>query len=214
MARNRQRAKQRQQQRREERLRERQGQQGDGKADGDDPAEVGQVAGETGAPPENLGRSDSAADVPGDRFDDVASGGRTRGPRDAEPRPELSEEEEEELFLDEEDFEVDQEELADAEAAEGYAPRGRRGDREAGEGDAREKRGDRTAASGEPTGATGLARVVAFLRACWAELQRVQWPDRRQTTQLTAIVLVFILIMGGYLGLLDQIVSRVVQEII
>jgi preprotein translocase subunit SecE len=57
-------------------------------------------------------------------------------------------------------------------------------------------------------------RVVAFLRACWAELQRVQWPDRRQTTQLTAIVLVFIVIMGGYLGLLDAIVSRVVQEII
>jgi preprotein translocase SecE subunit len=42
----------------------------------------------------------------------------------------------------------------------------------------------------------------------------VQWPDRRQTTQLTAIVLVFIVIMGGYLGLLDAIVSRVVQEII
>jgi preprotein translocase SecE subunit len=42
----------------------------------------------------------------------------------------------------------------------------------------------------------------------------VQWPDRKATTQLTAIVLVFIIIMGGYLGLLDAIVSRIVQEII
>jgi preprotein translocase SecE subunit len=185
VARNRQRAKQRQQQRREERLRER-GTPGDGdgrKADPDDPAEVGRVAGETGAPPENVGHSDATLEA------------------DASARRELSQEEEDELFLDEEDFEVDQEELAEAEQAEeSYAPKGRRG--------------DGAAASGAPVQATGLARVVAFLRACWAELQRVQWPDRKQTTQLTAIVLVFIIIMGGYLGLLDAIVSRVVQEII
>ena len=190
MARNRQRAKQRQQERREQRLRERgEAAGGDGKADPADPAEVGQVAGETGAPPENLGRTD------------------------ADARRDLSEEEEEELFLDEEDFEIDQEELAEAEEAEtGYAPRGRRGGEVA--TGPRGRRGDRTAAPGEPTRASGLARVVAFLRACWAELQRVQWPDRRQTTQLTAIVLVFIIIMGGYLGFLDFVVSRVVQEII
>jgi preprotein translocase SecE subunit len=185
VARNRQRAKQRQQQRREQRLRERAGDGADGrKADPDDPAEVGQVAGETGAPPENVGRSDATVEA------------------DASARRELTQEEEDELFLEAEDFEVDQEELAEAETAEEpYAPRGRRGDRGA-------------AAPGAPTQATGLARVVAFLRACWAELQRVQWPDRRQTTQLTAIVLVFIIIMGGYLGFLDFVVSRVVQEII
>ncbi len=195
MARNRQRAKQRQQQRREERLRERGAQQGDGKADGDDPAEVGRVAGETGAPPENLGRSDASLEADASVSDDPRG-----GPDRAQ---DLSPEEEEELFLDEEDFEVDQDELAEAEKAEtAYAPVGRRGGR------------DRAPGPGEPTRATGLARVIAFLRACWAELQRVQWPDRKQTTQLTAIVLVFIIIMGGYLGLLDAIVSRVVQEII
>ena len=189
MARNRQRAKQRQQQRREQRLRERGGpgprDGADGRgADPDDPAEIGRVAGETGAPPENLGRGDATVEA------------------DASARRELSQEEEDELFLDEEDFEVDQEELAEAEKAEtAYEPRGRRG--------------ARAPATGEATHhVSGPARVVAFLRACWAELQRVQWPDRRQTTQLTAIVLVFIVIMGGYLGLLDAVVSRVVQEII
>ncbi|MDQ3935550.1 MAG: preprotein translocase subunit SecE, partial [Actinomycetota bacterium] len=142
------------------------------------------------------------ANTPRDAAEDAArEGPPDRGRTDADARQELSEEEEEELFLDEEDFEVDQEELAEAEEREtDYAPRGRRGDRAPG--------------PGEPTRATGLARVVAFLRACWAELQRVQWPDRRQTTQLTAIVLVFIIIMGGYLGFLDFVVSRVVQEII
>lgn len=210
MARDRQRAKQRQQQRREERLRERGEAPGDGappdgadaKADPADPADVGRVAGETGAPPENIGHSDASLE---------ADANTPRGPRDHTP-PELSEEEEEELFLDEEDFEVDQDELAAAE--ESYAPVGRRGGEPAATGPQGKRGGDRAPAPGEPTRATGLARVVAFLRACWAELQRVQWPDRRQTTQLTAIVLVFIVIMGGYLGLLDAIVSRVVQEII
>ena len=217
MARNRQRAKQRQQQRREQRLRER-GEQpprdgADGKPSAQDPAEVGRVAGETGAPPENLGRSDASleadANTPRDLDEDAA---RADVDEDASARRELTEEEEEELFLDEEDFEVDQDELVEAEQEAGYAPRGRRG----GDGAAAEmgRRGDRAPASGEPTQASGAARVAAFLRACWAELQRVQWPDRRQTTQLTAIVLVFIIIMGGYLGLLDAIVSRVIQEII
>ena len=205
MARNRQRAKERQQQRREERLREsgqtppEQGADGaaagdgadagDGKADRGDPAEVGRVAGETGAPPENLGRSDASLEA------------------DANTPRDLSEEEEEELFLEDEDFEVDQDELAEAEAAES-------GGTAVATGGPKGKRGDRAPATGEPVQAKGLARVIAFLRACWAELQRVQWPDRRQTTQLTAIVLVFIVIMGGYLGLLDAIISRVVQEIL
>ena len=57
-------------------------------------------------------------------------------------------------------------------------------------------------------------RFVNFLRACWAELQRVQWPDRRQVAQATGVVLVFVLIAGGYLGLLDAIFSRLVNAIL
>jgi len=57
-------------------------------------------------------------------------------------------------------------------------------------------------------------RLVAFLIAVWAELQRVQWPNRKQLTQMTGIVLMFVLIAGGYLGLLDAIFSRLIQEII
>ena len=35
-------------------------------------------------------------------------------------------------------------------------------------------------------------RAIGFLRASWAELQRVQWPDRRQVFQATAVVLGFV----------------------
>jgi preprotein translocase SecE subunit len=57
-------------------------------------------------------------------------------------------------------------------------------------------------------------RFVQFLFAVWAELQRVQWPDRQALTTLTGVVLGFVVIAGSYLGLLDAIVSRVVQAIL
>ena len=57
-------------------------------------------------------------------------------------------------------------------------------------------------------------RVLGFLANVWAELQRVQWPNRQQVTTLTGVVLGFVLIAGGYLGLLDAIFSRVIEQIL
>lgn len=57
-------------------------------------------------------------------------------------------------------------------------------------------------------------RVSGFLVAVWAELNRVQWPDRQQLTSLTGITLMFVLIVGGYLGLLDAIFSKLVSAIL
>jgi len=60
----------------------------------------------------------------------------------------------------------------------------------------------------------GLARVPAFIRACWAELQRVQWPDRKQVGQATAVVLGFVVIAGAFLGLADVVAQRIVDLIL
>ncbi|MEA2493625.1 MAG: preprotein translocase subunit SecE [Thermoleophilaceae bacterium] len=57
-------------------------------------------------------------------------------------------------------------------------------------------------------------RVAGFLVAVWAELNRVQWPDRTQLTSLTGITLMFVLIVGGYLGLLDAVFSKLVSAIL
>lgn len=57
-------------------------------------------------------------------------------------------------------------------------------------------------------------RVAGFLVSVWAELNRVQWPDRQQLTSLTGITLLFVLIVGGYLGLLDAIFSKLVSAIL
>jgi preprotein translocase subunit SecE len=70
--------------------------------------------------------------------------------------------------------------------------------------------------SEQPSGAPlrGGNRVVGFLGASWAELQRVQWPDRRQVSQATAVVLGFVAIAGAYLGLADFVAKEVVEFIL
>jgi preprotein translocase SecE subunit len=57
-------------------------------------------------------------------------------------------------------------------------------------------------------------RFLAFLRASWAELQRVQWPDRRQVAQATGVVIGFVIIAGAYLGIADWAAQRVVNFIL
>jgi preprotein translocase SecE subunit len=57
-------------------------------------------------------------------------------------------------------------------------------------------------------------RAIAFLRASWAELQRVQWPDRRHVTQATAVVLGFVAVAGAYLGIADWAAQKIVNFIL
>ena len=69
------------------------------------------------------------------------------------------------------------------------------------------------AVPGASTGG-GAGRFLAFLRASWAELQRVQWPDRRQVAQATAVVIGFVIVAGLYLGLADRVAQDVVDFIL
>jgi preprotein translocase SecE subunit len=59
-----------------------------------------------------------------------------------------------------------------------------------------------------------FGRAADFLRACAAELRRVQWPDRRQVGQGTAVVIGFVIVAGAYLGVLDAIWNPIIQAII
>jgi preprotein translocase SecE subunit len=213
MARNRQRSKQRQAERRARRLQQQggDGQQREARADipGVTPEPVEPVDGpgppgidadhlEAGAPPEELGRSDFVLE----HDEAIVDRAEHEAALDDDEAAHLAEEEEE-AYEEIEDWEV-ADQLDDPEAAgaaargageAGYAVRGRRG-REAHE--AHRERG----------------RVVQFLVAVWAELQRVQWPNRQALVTLTGVVLGFVLIAGGYLGLLDAIFSKLIQAIL
>ena len=60
----------------------------------------------------------------------------------------------------------------------------------------------------------GANRFLNFLRASWAELQRVQWPDRRQVGQATAVVLGFVIVAGLFLGFADFVAEELVDILI
>ena len=66
---------------------------------------------------------------------------------------------------------------------------------------------------GTPT-RRGPARFIGFLRASWAELQRVQWPDRRAVAQATAVVIGFVVVAGLYLGVADWVAKKIVDFIL
>ena len=57
-------------------------------------------------------------------------------------------------------------------------------------------------------------RILGFARGCWAELQRVQWPDRRQVAQATGVVLGFVVVASLFLGLADEISQKIVNAIL
>ncbi len=57
-------------------------------------------------------------------------------------------------------------------------------------------------------------RLIAFLQGSWRELQRVQWPDRRQVMQATGVVLGFVIVAGVYLGVADWVAEKIVNIIL
>jgi preprotein translocase subunit SecE len=58
------------------------------------------------------------------------------------------------------------------------------------------------------------SRLIHFLQGSWRELQRVQWPDRRQVMQATGVVIGFVIVAGLFLGLADTIAGKLVTLIL
>jgi preprotein translocase subunit SecE len=59
-----------------------------------------------------------------------------------------------------------------------------------------------------------IARLIGFLQGSWRELQRVQWPDRRQVMQATSVVIGFVIVAAAFLGVADWAAGKVVTFIL
>jgi preprotein translocase SecE subunit len=134
-------------------------------------------------------------------------------------RPELVEDEDEEEYADDElddrggtaaDDELD----AEADAAAG--PRRRR--RREAEEEVEDEEAETAIAGARPASVerphAGGGRLGAFLLASWRELQRVQWPDRRQVVQATGVVLGFVIVAGLFLGVAGWLAARLVDFLV
>jgi preprotein translocase SecE subunit len=56
--------------------------------------------------------------------------------------------------------------------------------------------------------------VIGFIVSCWAELKRVQWPDRETLVQASAVTIVFVAIAAAYLGALDALFNWLVKQVL
>jgi preprotein translocase SecE subunit len=55
---------------------------------------------------------------------------------------------------------------------------------------------------------------IGFLLSCWAELKKVQWPDRETLIQATAVTILFVAVAAAYLGALDAVFNELIQLIL
>ncbi len=56
--------------------------------------------------------------------------------------------------------------------------------------------------------------VLGFLLSCWAELKKVQWPDRDTLIQATAVTIIFVAVAAAYLGALDALFNFLIKQIL
>ncbi len=53
-----------------------------------------------------------------------------------------------------------------------------------------------------------------FVKECWAELQKVEWPSRGQVVQGTIVVLIACIIVGAFLYGVDQVAKPFVRNVL
>ena len=130
--------------------------------------------------------------------------------RPDEPEPDEGE--------DEEEFEREVEESIAAGGRGGRRGGRRRGGGYDGGGSAGASGGGELAAPGATAVAERhpnvLERLIGFLQGSWRELQRVQWPDRRQVFQATGVVIGFVIVAAVFLGVADWVSGKLVTFVL
>jgi preprotein translocase SecE subunit len=66
----------------------------------------------------------------------------------------------------------------------------------------------------QPAAEKRRSGVTGFIASCWAELKKVQWPDRDTLVQASAVTLIFVVVMAAYLGALDAAFNWLIKQII
>jgi preprotein translocase subunit SecE len=59
-----------------------------------------------------------------------------------------------------------------------------------------------------------FSKAIGFLTEVRAEVKKVTWPTRREAMGGTAVVVFVVLVMALFLGIVDAILSKVVQGLI
>jgi preprotein translocase subunit SecE len=73
--------------------------------------------------------------------------------------------------------------------------------------------------AGETKAQTGQKRerrggFIQFVRECWAELRKVEWPNQRQLFSATVVVIIAVAVVGAFLYVADEAFSRLVRDVL
>jgi preprotein translocase subunit SecE len=60
----------------------------------------------------------------------------------------------------------------------------------------------------------GIRHGTEFIQEAWQELKKVYWPSRKETYAATLIVIFVVLLISGYLALVDLALTKAIQAII
>jgi preprotein translocase subunit SecE len=59
-----------------------------------------------------------------------------------------------------------------------------------------------------------VTKAVAFLHDVKAEVKKVTWPTRREAMGGTFVVLIVVFLVALFLGIVDSILSKIIQGMI
>ncbi|MCA9392224.1 preprotein translocase subunit SecE [candidate division WWE3 bacterium] len=59
-----------------------------------------------------------------------------------------------------------------------------------------------------------MKSIVTFFRDVQAEMRRVTWPTRQETTQMTVVVIIATVITGIYVGGIDYLLTKLLETLL
>ncbi len=59
-----------------------------------------------------------------------------------------------------------------------------------------------------------LQHAVQFVEESWQELKKVHWPSRKETYAATLVVIILVILIAGYLALVDLGLTKAIEAII
>ena len=59
-----------------------------------------------------------------------------------------------------------------------------------------------------------VAKAIQFLLEVRGEVKKVTWPSKKEAMGGTAVVVVVVLIMAVFLGLIDVLLSKIVEALL
>jgi preprotein translocase subunit SecE len=62
--------------------------------------------------------------------------------------------------------------------------------------------------------AKNMNKLVAYLKASIAEMKKVSWPTRKETTQYTILVIAISLVVAALLGGFDYLFNWIIQTLL